>query len=216
MIHNAFNARATCEANALGKWNMGLRRAHPSSVHPSIHPSEEPWITFAVPSVETEKIWLSSEEMLRWAIGAEWPFRMPVGFLKREIRRREEAFFFLKTFCLFHKSHQILFFSPRKDGVPHAYEPVQASSDQQAVLLAKVERLDAFVNGEDPLVARRPQLWDPAQLHLLGLGFVDSLSDLTQLLLSVCQWQHTAWKTERSQFVTRPEVSIDTCFLMWG
>lgn len=65
MMHNGFNARATCEANALEKWNMGLCHAHPSSVHPSIHPSEEPWITFAVPSVETEKIWLSSEEMLR-------------------------------------------------------------------------------------------------------------------------------------------------------
>lgn len=77
-------------------------------------------------------------------------------------------------------------FSPRRDGVPHAYESVQASGDQQAVLSAKVERLDAFMDSEDPLVARRPELWSPAQLDFLGLSFVDGLSDLSQLLLSVC------------------------------
>lgn len=86
------------------------------------------------------------------------------------------------------KNRNIKFFlfSPRKDGVPQAYESVQASCDQQAVLPAKVECLDAFVDGEDPLVARRPELWSPAQLDLLGLGFVDGLSDLSQPLLSVC------------------------------
>lgn len=42
--------------------------------------------------------------------------------------------------------------SPRKMRVPHAYEAVHASSDQQAVLLTKVKRLDAFVDAENCLV----------------------------------------------------------------
>lgn len=119
-------------------------------------------------------------------MGAEWPFSSPVGFLTREIRRREVAIY-LRQLCQKIKNKNIKFFlSPRKDGVPQAYESVQASCDQQAVLPAKVECLDAFVDGEDPLVARRPELWSPAQLDLLGLGFVDGLSDLSQPLLSVC------------------------------
>lgn len=77
-------------------------------------------------------------------------------------------------------------FLPRKVWVPHAYEPVQASSDQQAVLLTQVKCLDTFVDDENPLVAWCPGLWRPAQLDLLGLTFVAGLSDLTQLLLSVC------------------------------
>lgn len=76
--------------------------------------------------------------------------------------------------------------------VPHAYESVHASSDQQAVLLTKVKCLDTFVDGENRLVTRCPQLWCPAQLDLLGLTFIAGLSDLTQLLLGVCQRQHTA------------------------
>ena len=69
--------------------------------------------------------------------------------------------------------------------VPHSYESVHASSDQQAVLLTKVKGLDTFVNGENCLVTRFPDLWSPAQLGLLGLALIAGLSDLTQLLLSV-------------------------------
>ena len=100
--------------------------------------------------------------------------------------------------------------------VPHAYEPVHASSDQQAVLLTEVERLDAFVDAENCLVEWRPELWSPAQLDLLGLTFVAGLSDLTQLLLGVRQRQHTTSRQGKNTklFITRPRASIKNMPLM--
>lgn len=84
------------------------------------------------------------------------------------------------------KGHQNFGSSPRKMWVPQAYESVHSSGDQQAVLLTEVERLHAFLDGESCLVTWRTELWRPAQLDLLALTFVAGLSDLTQLLLSVC------------------------------
>lgn len=118
-------------------------------------------------------------------IGAEWPFNMPVGFLTKGNWKNSPPV--IKTTNK--KFTEILLnsvFLPGKVWVPHAYEPVQASSDQQAMLLTKVKCLDTFVDDENPLVAWCPGLWRPAQLDLLGLTFVAGLSDLTQLLLSVC------------------------------
>lgn len=93
-------------------------------------------------------------------MGAEWPFSRPVAFLTREIRGERLRFIYTPDNVEQIPSNS--FFSPRNDGVPHAYESVQASGDQQALPLAKVECLDAFMNSEDPLVARRPELWSPA------------------------------------------------------
>lgn len=70
--------------------------------------------------------------------------------------------------------------------VPHANESVHAAGDQEAVLLTKVKGLHTFVDGENRLIARGSHLWSPVQLDLLGFTFIAGLSDLTQLLLSVC------------------------------
>lgn len=75
--------------------------------------------------------------------------------------------------------------SPRKMGVPHAYESVHPTGDQQAVLLTEVKSLDSFVDDENRLVTWCPELWCPAQLDLLVLAFIAGLSDLSQLLLSI-------------------------------
>lgn len=76
--------------------------------------------------------------------------------------------------------------SPAKMWVPDSDESVQASSDQHAVLVTKVEALDTFVNGKNSLVSGRSGLWRPVHLDLLGLSFITGLPDLSQLLLSVC------------------------------
>lgn len=88
--------------------------------------------------------------------------------------------------------------------VPHAYESVHATSDQQATLLTKVKCLDTFVDDEDLLVMWCSELWRPGQLGLLGLSFVAGVSDLTQLLLSVCWRQQAASRQrEKQHFITR-------------
>lgn len=147
--------------------------------------------------------------------GGTMAFQNPSWFPKKENKPHCFFFFFndvtrLKVNPLSSGS------SPREMWVPHAYQSVHASSDQQAVLLTEVERLDAFVDAENCLVEWRPELWSPAQLDLLGLTFVAGLSDLTQLLLGVRQRQHTTSRRGKNTklFITRPRASIKNMPLM--
>lgn len=140
--------------------------------------------------------------------GGTMAFQNPSWFPKKE--NKPHCFFFFNDVTRLKVNPLSSGSSPREMWVPHAYQSVHASSDQQAVLLTEVERLDAFVDAENCLVEWRPELWSPAQLDLLGLTFVAGLSDLTQLLLGVRQRQHTTSRRGKNTklFITRPRASI--------
>lgn len=107
--------------------------------------------------------------------------------------------------------------SPRKMWVPHAYESVHAASDQQTVLLTKVKGFDTFMDGENRLVAWSPELRCPGRLDLLCLAFIAGLSNLSQLLLGICQRQHTAWRRETYYVIAqiKDRAHIELRLLHW-
>lgn len=140
-------------------------------------------------------------------MGAEWPCKIPAGFLQKKHRTKgrlvSKANVNLKENLLNIGS------SPRKIWVPQAQEPVHTSSDQQPVPLTEVKCSDTFVDGENFVVTWCPELRYPAQLDLLGLTFIAGLSDLTQLPLSVGRRQHTASGKNREKAFYHKAMTVD-------